>query len=128
MTVNGNAAPAEGDIVSPHLTGSTIDIAKDGLSRQEVAWMRRRLMGLEGAGKIDVEEEFEQSCFHITVYKSYAPPRAPHRTVQSAAGRGTRLKAGQLQRPAAAGKLGAHKPASQLPAEIAASAFPIQGR
>ncbi len=35
--------------------------------------MRRRLAGLQAAGKIDVEEEFQQACFHITVYKSYAP-------------------------------------------------------
>jgi hypothetical protein len=75
METNGNAAAAEGDIVSPHLTGATVDIAKDGLSRQEIAWMRRRLAGLEAAGKIDVEEEFRQACFHITVYKSYAPGR-----------------------------------------------------
>ena len=75
MEINGNAAPAEGDIVSPHLTGATIDIAKDGLSRSEIAWMRRRLLALEVAGKIDVEEEFRQACFHITVYKNYAPPR-----------------------------------------------------
>lgn len=73
MRINGNAAAAEGDIVSPHLTGATIDIAKDGLSRAEIAWMRRRLLALEEAGKIDVEEEFHQECFHITVYKSYAP-------------------------------------------------------
>jgi len=71
--VNGNAAAAEGDIASPHLTGGTIDIAKQGLSRQEIAWMRARLLPLQSAGKIDVEEEFKQSCFHITVYKSYAP-------------------------------------------------------
>jgi len=124
MAINGNAAPAEGDIVSPHLTGSTIDIAKDGLNRQEMAWMRRRLMGLEEAGKIDVEEEFEQACFHITVYKSYAPPRTPRRPLQAAAGPGTRRGTGQpgASRPAA------HKPAGQLPAEIAASAFPIRGR
>jgi hypothetical protein len=77
METNGNAAPAEGDIVSPHLTGATIDIAKDGLSRDEIAWMRRHLLELETAGKIDVEEEFQQACFHITVYKNYAPPRAP---------------------------------------------------
>jgi hypothetical protein len=77
METNGNAAPAEGDIVSPHLTGATIDIAKDGLSRDEIAWMRRHLLELETAGKIDVEEEFQQACFHITVYKSYAPPHAP---------------------------------------------------
>ena len=70
--INGNAAPAEGDLVSPHLTGATIDIAKKGLSRAEMAWMRKQLAGLEAAGKIDVEEEFKQACFHITVYKNYA--------------------------------------------------------
>jgi hypothetical protein len=70
---NENAAPAEGDLVSPHLTGATVDIAKKGLTRAEIAWMRRQLMGLEALGKIDVEEEFKQACFHITVYKSYAP-------------------------------------------------------
>jgi hypothetical protein len=74
MEINGNAAAAEGDIVSPHLTGATIDIAKSPLSRQEIAWMRVHLLPLEQAGKIDVEEEFQQACFHITVYKNYAPP------------------------------------------------------
>jgi hypothetical protein len=83
MGINGNAAAAEGDIVSPHLTGATIDIAKSPLSREEIGWMRSHLLALEEAGKIDVEEEFQQSCFHITVYKSYAPPvpaitRKPH--------------------------------------------------
>jgi hypothetical protein len=86
MEINGNAAPAEGDIVSPHLTGATIDIAKDGLSRDEIAWMRRRLLALEAAGKIDVEEEFRQACFHITVYKSYAPPRTPRPATQAKSG------------------------------------------
>ncbi len=71
--INGNAAPAEGDIASPHLTGASIDIAKHGLSQREIAWMRIRLLELQQAGKIDVEEEFEQACFHITVYTSYAP-------------------------------------------------------
>jgi hypothetical protein len=77
MAVNGNAAPAMGDIVSPHLTGATIDIAKGPLSRQEIAWMRAWLIPLQTAGKIDVEEEFQQACFHITVYKSYDPTRPP---------------------------------------------------
>jgi len=31
--------------------------------------MRAYLLPLQTAGKIDVEEEFYQSCFHITVYK-----------------------------------------------------------
>jgi hypothetical protein len=75
MKINGNATSAEGDIASPHLTGATIDIAKQGLSRQEIGWMRAWLLPLEQAGKIDVEEEFHQSCFHITVYKSYVTDR-----------------------------------------------------
>jgi len=75
MRSNGNAAPAEGDVVSPHLTGAAVDIAKKGLTRTELDWMRRRLGALESEGKIDVEEEFRQSCFHITVYKEYAPPQ-----------------------------------------------------
>jgi hypothetical protein len=73
--VNGNATSAEGDIASPHLTGATIDIAKNGMSLREISWMRGRLLTLENAGKIDVEEEFRQACFHITVYKNYASPR-----------------------------------------------------
>lgn len=73
IRVNGNAAPATGEIASPHLMGATIDIGKKGLSISEVAWMRAYLLPLEQDGKIDVEEEFYQSCFHITVYKSYLP-------------------------------------------------------
>lgn len=81
MRINGNAAAAEGDVASPHLTGATIDIAKSGLSRSEIFWMRNRLSALQDEGKIDVEEEFRQACFHITVYKSYigaGPAHKPH--------------------------------------------------
>ena len=74
MRTNGNAAPAEGDIVSPHVMGATIDIAKKGLTRQEIAWLRSELAAQVAAGNIDVEEEFRQACFHITVYRSYAEP------------------------------------------------------
>jgi hypothetical protein len=74
MRTNGNAAAAEGDIVSPHLTGGTIDIAKTGMNRTELGWMRNRLLALQLAGMIDVEEEFRQPCFHITVYKDYSAP------------------------------------------------------
>lgn len=73
IRVNANAAPATGAIASPHLSGATIDIAKKGLSLSEIAWMRAYLLPLQEAGKIDVEEEFYQACFHITVYKSYMP-------------------------------------------------------
>ena len=70
---NGNAAPAEGDTASPHLTGQAIDIAKRGLSMAEIAWLRGYLLPLVQQGKVDVEEEFQQSCFHISVYKKYMP-------------------------------------------------------
>jgi hypothetical protein len=71
---NGNAAAAEGDLVSPHVTGATIDITKSGMTVQELNWFRQHLLALQQAGKIDAEEEFRQSCFHITVYKSYQLP------------------------------------------------------
>ncbi len=81
IAVNGNAAPAEGDIASPHLTGAAVDIGKKGMSLSEISWMRAWLLPLQTAGKIDVEEEFYQACFHITVYRSYAPP-APRLTAR----------------------------------------------
>jgi hypothetical protein len=83
IAINPNAAPAQGEIVSPHLMGSTVDIAKDGLNRQELDWMRSRLLALEVRGKIDVEEEFSQACFHITVYRSYAAAATAHRAAKA---------------------------------------------
>jgi hypothetical protein len=84
MEVNGNAADAEGDIVSPHVTGATIDIAKRGLTAREIYWMRAQLLTLQNDGNIDVEEEFQQACFHITVYKSYAPSNPERRPIKRA--------------------------------------------
>lgn len=72
MHINGNAAPADGDTASPHLTGQAIDLAKRGMPLAEIAWMRGYLLPLIEEGKIDVEEEFQQSCFHISVYRRYA--------------------------------------------------------
>jgi hypothetical protein len=77
---NGNATAAEGDVASPHLTGSAVDIPKSNMTLAEIAWMRTSLLALQNVGKLDVEEEFRQRCFHITVYKSYAgatPNTAP---------------------------------------------------
>jgi hypothetical protein len=68
---NGNAAAADGDVASPHLTGGTFDLGKTGMSAAEIGWLRAYLLPLEQAGKIDVEEEFKQACFHISVYKSF---------------------------------------------------------
>lgn len=70
---NGNAAPVSGESASPHLTGQAIDIAKHGLTVTQIAWLRTYLQPLIGDGKIDVEEEFRQACFHISVYRNYLP-------------------------------------------------------
>lgn len=113
MRVNGNAAAAEGDIVSPHITGATIDIGKQGMTRAELMWMRRQLFAFQNAGKIDVEEEFEQACFHITVYKNYGTTRPAHEPAQPAI------------REAAAPKPPAPAPRrrSSLPSSLAAGTF-----
>jgi hypothetical protein len=69
--VNGNAASVDGDGASPHLTGQAIDFGKRGMSIAQIAWMRAYLAPLMRAGKVDVEEEFQQACFHISVYRGY---------------------------------------------------------
>jgi hypothetical protein len=73
--VNGNAASVRGETASPHLTGQAIDFGKRGMNQEEIAWMRTYLTPLMQAGAIDVEEEFQQACFHISVYRSYLTAR-----------------------------------------------------
>ena len=77
LHINGNAAPAEGDTASPHLTGQAIDIAKRWMPLAEISWMRGYLLPLIEGGRIDVEEEFQQACFHISAYRSATPLPAP---------------------------------------------------
>ena len=93
MLINGNAAPPTGEVASPHLYGQAVDLAKHGMSITQIAWMRAYLTPVENEGKIDVEEEFQQACFHISVYRRYLglPPRksapqnaAPSRTLLQA--------------------------------------------
>ncbi|MGI4758710.1 MAG: DUF5715 family protein [Janthinobacterium lividum] len=94
VLTNGNAAPPTGEIASPHLYGQAIDVAKHGMSVTEIAWMRSYLTPIESSGKIDVEEEFQQACFHLSVYRRYlglpgprndpAPHVEPSRTLQQA--------------------------------------------
>jgi hypothetical protein len=119
MRTNGNAASAEGDIVSPHLTGATIDIGKQGMTRAELLWMRRTLFALQSAGRIDVEEEFEQACFHITVYKTYSARPPAKKLAQPA----VRDASAPAPKPAAP----ARRRGSSLPTSIAAGTFAAPG-
>jgi hypothetical protein len=84
VRTNGNAAPVNGDTASPHLTGQAVDIAKGGLTRTQIAWLRTYLQPLIDQGKIDVEEEFQQACFHISVYKSFLPVTATRVAIAAA--------------------------------------------
>ena len=73
IRTNGNAAPAEGDTASPHLTGQAVDLAKRWMPLAEIAWVRGYLLPQIESGRIDVEEEFQQACFHISAYRGAAP-------------------------------------------------------
>ena len=83
IRTNGNAAQPDGEAASPHLTGQAVDIGKRGLSQAEIAWMRLYLQGLIDQSVIDVEEEFQQACFHLSVYRRYAPPMLPEQKIAS---------------------------------------------
>ena len=69
---NRNAAPISGEDSSPHLTGAAVDIAKSGMGREQLKWVREYLLRAQSTGNIDVEEEFRTHVFHISVYKSYS--------------------------------------------------------
>jgi len=123
MKTNGNATAAEGDVASPHLTGATIDIAKQGMSLREIAWMRTWLLALENAGKIDVEEEFQQSCFHITVYKSYVLSQPARDTAMQATAAPVKATQGQI----GAGKRSPERRRQQPRLSIAQAGVAAQG-
>lgn len=72
---NGNAAPhTPGPRQSSHLTGATVDLAKLGMSLDEMAWMRRVLSNLMQEGLIEAVEEHRQAVFHIMVLGKYCEP------------------------------------------------------
>lgn len=80
---NHNAALASAEsrddveMVSPHLTGAAVDIAKRGMSRKQRAWVQNYLLNLQNEGLIDAEEEFRQPVFHISIYRDYDPLSQP---------------------------------------------------
>jgi hypothetical protein len=69
---NGNAAPEFGETASSHLAGTTVDIAKRGLSKKEHKWVVDYLAKLKDAEVIEPEEERRQACFHIMVSDRYS--------------------------------------------------------
>lgn len=106
VRINGNAAPPTGDIASPHLYGQAIDLARRGMGLTEITWMRAYLTPIESEGKIDVEEEFQQSCFHISVYRRYLGAAAPKKSTPSQQGNTPTLLQAKSSAPAANSKKG----------------------
>jgi hypothetical protein len=71
IKINKNAANYAGKTASPHLLGIAVDIDKKKFSSKELDWMRNYLTYYGLLQFIDVEEEFKQQCFHISVYRNY---------------------------------------------------------
>jgi hypothetical protein len=68
---NRNAAPVDGETASSHLAGTTVDIGKRGLTKQEHAWMEHYLADLKEKNLIEPLEERRQACFHVMVFDRY---------------------------------------------------------
>jgi hypothetical protein len=64
---NRNAAPVDGETASSHETGATVDIAKHGMNRAQLQWMRAMLSYEVVMNRVIVEEERHQACFHTMV-------------------------------------------------------------
>jgi hypothetical protein len=78
---NRNAAPIDGDTASSHLAGTTVDLAKRGLSRKEKKWLDAYLKNLADQGLIEAAEERRQACYHIMVTSKYSEWRNASDTV-----------------------------------------------
>lgn len=71
---NANAADVKGDEASSHLYGSTVDIAKRRMTKEELTFVRAVLIELKNAGRIAVAEEFNQAVFHVMVFRPDVQP------------------------------------------------------
>ncbi|PYY22474.1 MAG: hypothetical protein DMG62_13510 [Acidobacteria bacterium] len=76
MRFNHNAAPAEGEVASSHLAGTTVDIGKRGLTRKQHKWVANYLARMKEQDVIEPEEERRQACFHVMVSQRYPYPVA----------------------------------------------------
>jgi hypothetical protein len=66
---NHNAAPPSGPLASVHMTGIAFDIGRSGLTQAQQRWLEWRLFYLQSIGKVIVEEEYREPCFHVVALK-----------------------------------------------------------
>lgn len=83
---NVNASSADGELVSSHLYGATIDISKKGMTGEQLRWMRETLIRLDEKDVIDAVEERATNCFHVCVYrdeyKNYVKSKAAKKSTR----------------------------------------------
>jgi hypothetical protein len=82
---NRNAAPEEGETASTHLTGSTVDILKRGMSRKQHQWIEQYFLPLKTLGLIEPIEERRQPVFHVMVMDGYSDWREAQGNADEAA-------------------------------------------
>jgi hypothetical protein len=68
---NRNAAPEIGDLASSHLAGTTVDLARRGLTQTQHAWIEAYLKNLRDQGLVEAAEERRTWCFHVMVSNRY---------------------------------------------------------
>jgi Family of unknown function (DUF5715) len=68
---NRNAAPEIGELSSSHLAGTTVDLARRGLTKLQHAWIESYLKNLLDQGLVEAAEERRTWCFHVMVSNRY---------------------------------------------------------
>jgi len=69
LRVNRNAAPIHGEEASSHLAGLTVDVARRGLTQEQIIWLEIYLLTL--GDQVIVIEELREPCFHVAVKGDY---------------------------------------------------------
>src|SRR5215475_10296784 len=68
---NRNAAPEVGEFSSSHLAGTTVDLARRGLTKTQHEWLEGYLKNLRDLGLVEAAEERRTWCFHVMVSDRY---------------------------------------------------------
>jgi Family of unknown function (DUF5715) len=77
--INGNAAPAAGEVASSHLAGLTVDIGRRGMSRKQQQFVEQYLVNLRSLNLVEAAEERRQAVFHVMVSEGYTAWREARR-------------------------------------------------
>ena len=94
---NHNAAPADGETASSHRAGLTVDIAKRGMTRRQLAYVEGYLVNMRNLGLVEAVEERRQACFHVMVSDRYTAWRDSEKLATAPHGRHTPVSSANSQ-------------------------------